>query len=53
MQNLPVVSALTGGDPQGDEGNFEKWLELLKERGRHAQWSKEQHLCQLAKREGV
>ena len=24
MQNLPVVSALTGGDPQGDEGNFEK-----------------------------
>ena len=34
-------------DPQGDEDNFEKWLELLEERGQLPQWSKEQHLCQL------
>ena len=25
----------------------EKWLELIEEKGRLAQWSKEQHLCQL------
>ena len=47
MQNLPAIPAFTGEDPQGDEDNFEKWLELLEERGRLAQWSKEQHLCQL------
>ena len=47
MQNLPALSPFTGEDPQGDEDNFDKWLELLKERGRLAQWSKEQHLCQL------
>ena len=47
MQNLPVIPAFTGEDPQGDEDNFEKWLELLEERGRLAQWSKEQHLCRL------
>ena len=47
MQNLPALPPFTGEDPQGDEDNFEKWLELLKERGRLAQWSKEQHLCQL------
>ena len=47
MQSLPVIPAFTGEDPQGDEDNFERWLELLAERGRLAQWSKEQHLCQL------
>ena len=47
MQNLPALSPFSGEDPQGDEDNFEKWLELLEERGKLAQWSKEQHLCQL------
>ena len=47
MQNLPALSPFTGEDPRGDDDNFEKWLELLEERGRLAQWSKEQHLCQL------
>ena len=50
MQNLPALSPFTGEDPQGDEYNFEKWLELLGERGRLAQWFKEQHLCQLRAR---
>ena len=36
MQNLPPIPAFTGEDPQGDEDNFEKWLELLEERGRLA-----------------
>ena len=47
MQNLPALPSFSGEGPQGDEDNFEKWLELLEERGRLAQWSKEQHLCQL------
>ena len=47
MQNLPTLPSFTGEDHQGDEDNFEKWLELFEERGRLAQWSKEQYLCQL------
>ena len=47
MQNLRVIPPFTGEDPKGDEDNFEKWLELLEERGRIARWSKEQYLCQL------
>ena len=47
LQNLPALSPFTGEDPQGDVDNFEKWLELLKEKKRLAQWSKEQHLCKL------
>ena len=46
MQNLPALSPFTGEDPQGNEDNFKKWLELLEEMGRFAQWSMEQHLCQ-------
>lgn len=47
MQSLPALPPFTGEDPKEDDDNFEKWLELLEERGRLAGWSQEQHPCQL------
>ena len=47
MQSLPSLPPFNGEDNIGDEDNFDKWLELLEERGRLAGWSEEQYLCQL------
>ena len=47
MQNLPLLPHFTGENPQGDKDSFGEWIELLEERTRLAEWSKEQHLQQV------
>lgn len=47
MQNLPLLRHFTRENPQGDKDNLGEWIELLEERKRLAEWSKEQHLQQV------